>query len=112
MYCSNTDVSRPVPAHTNGMSFFFTIRFFFGSSPSTGIASLSSRSSISSTYACSNDSTPCTFSRVFTFTGVWSSPFTPAGTSFAVNRAIQGLIPPGSASGIAYTASRSNAFLR
>lgn len=70
LYCSTMVGSRLVPLHTNGTSFFFTTFFFFGgyaSAPSTCIAT-SSRSSISSVYAPSNDKRPCRFRRVFTFT--------------------------------------------
>lgn len=64
-----TDESSPVCPQTNATSCFLTTLFFFGASPSAPSTCIaSSFSSISSVYACSNDSTPFAFSRVLTFT--------------------------------------------
>ena len=95
-----------------GTSIFLTTRFFFWASagcaaPSTSIADWSSFSSTSSTYEDSNDMMPCRFTRVLSLTQE-RSPLGSWGTLLALNRAIQGLIPPGKPCGSAYDASMSN----
>jgi hypothetical protein len=109
---SRTLESREDPKKVKGTSIFLT-RFFFGASAScaflmTSIASWTSFSSTSSTYADSKYIIPRMFSRVLSLTQE-KSPLGSVGTLLATNRAIQGSIrPAGKPCSSTYNVSMSN----